>query len=361
MEAPPNFTDLRAPRIQTDPSQAQTDVHDPAYKECFSFPRMIDELVRSLASRWAREIDFSTLNRLSSEYVSAGRANRYGDMLWEARLLEGGGRVLITLEFQNTVDYEIPLRVLDYSSSALLDWVRREPPSRREKVPLLLPIVVYGGHRSWHVPTGLADLLPPTPSELLVNQPLYEYVLLEERRGGTEGLPPGNLVTALVGVVRARTKTDLVAQLAQLHDWLGSDRDGALDRALTTWTRRLLNSLGLPGRHLRAAETLKEVLEVIKPTGQWAVRWYEDGLEDGREQGIQQGREQGIQQGRSQGQAHVVRQLVVRKFGAEAAGVLRDLLDRVTDPEIVEELAKAVVDSDNAEDFVEQVSRAALR
>ena len=139
MEAPPNFTDLRAPRIQTDPSQAQTDVHDPAYKECFSFPRMIDELVRSLASRW---------------------------------------------------------------------------------------VVVYGGHRSWHVPTSLADLLPPTPSELLVNQPLYEYVLLEERRGGTEGLPPGNLVTALVGVLRARTKTDLVAQLAQLHDWLGSDRDG---------------------------------------------------------------------------------------------------------------------------------------
>ena len=92
---------------------------------------------------------------------------------------------------------------------------------------------------------------------------------------------------------------------------------------------------------------------MIKPTGQWAVRWYEDGLEDGREQGIQQGR--------SQGQAHVVRQLAVRKFGAEAAGVLRDLLDRVTDPEIVEELAKAVVDSDNAEDFVEQVSRAALR
>ena len=250
-------------------------MHDPAYKEAYSFPRMIEELVRALASQWSREIDFSTLNRLSSEYVSPGRAHH------------------------------------------------------------------------------LADLLPPTPSELLVNQPLYEYFLLEERRGGTQGLPPGNLVTALVGVVRARTKANLVAQLAQLHDWLGSDRDGALDRALTTWTRRLLNSLGLPGQHLGAAATLKEVLEVIKPTGQWAVRWYEDGLEDGREQGIQQGR--------SQGQAHVVRQLAVRKFGAEAAGVLTDLLDRVTDPEVIEELAKALVDSDNAEDFVEQVSHAALR
>ena len=281
-------------------------------------------------------------------------------MLWEARLFEGAGRVLITLEFQNTVDYGMPLRVLDYSSSALLDWFRRKPLSRGDKVPLLLPIVVYGGHQTWDVPTSLADLLPPIPSGLLVNQPVYEYFLLEERRGGTKGLPLGNLVTALVGVVRARTKADLVAHLAQLHDWLGDDRDGALDRALTTWTRRLLNSLGLPGGDLEAAATLKEVLEVIKPTGQWAVRWYEDGLEDGREQGIRQGRKQGIQQGRSQGQADVVRQLAVRKFGAEAAGVLTDLLDRVTDQEVIEELARALLDSDTAEDFLEQVSHAAL-
>ena len=331
-------------------------MHDPTYKESFSFPRMMEELVRALPSRWAHELDFSTLKRLSSEYTSAGQAHRYGDMLWEACLLEGGGRVLITLEFQNTVDREMPLRVLDYGSSALLDWVRREPLSQGEKVPLLLPIVVYGGRRPWRVPTRLADLLPSAPPELLVNQPLYEYCLLEERRGGTAGLPPRNLVTALVGVVRARTKADIVGQLAQLHDWLGSDRGGALDRALTTWTRRLLHSLGLPEGHLGAAATLKEVLEVIKPTGQWAVRWYEDGLEDGREQGIRQGREQGI----SQGQVHVVRQLAARKFGAEVAGVLTELLDRVTDPEVIEELGRALLDCDNAEDFVEQVSQAAL-
>lgn len=95
---------------------------------------------------------------------------------------------------------------------------------------------------------------------------------------------------------------------------------------------------------------------MIKPTGQWAVRWYEDGLEDGREQGIRQGREQGI----SQGQVHVVRQLAARKFGAEVAGVLTELLDRVTDPEVIEELGRALLDCDNAEDFVEQVSQAAL-
>ena len=193
MEPPAGLSQLRTPGIPPDPTRPRTDVHDPTYKESFSFPRMMEELVRALPSRWAHELDFSTLKRLSSEYTSAGRVHRYGDMLWEACLLEGGGRVLITLEFQNTVDREMPLRVLDYGSSALLDWVRREPLSRGEKVPLLLPIVVYGGRRPWRVPTRLADLLPSAPAELLVNQPLYEYCLLEERRGGTPGLPEGHL------------------------------------------------------------------------------------------------------------------------------------------------------------------------
>ena len=178
-------------------------------------------------------------------------------------------------------------------------------------------------------------------------------------------MPPGNLVTGLVGVVRARTKADLVGQLLQLHDWLGKDRDGALDRALTSWTKRLLNSLDPPEGHLGAATTLKEVLEVIKPTGQWAVRWYEDGLEEGREQGIQQGREQGIQQGReqgrSQGRAHILRQLAARKFGPDAADIVTALLDGVTDPADIDKLAHAVVDCDNAEDFVERASVVAHR
>ena len=361
MEVPQRFRDLLARANRTDPRQARTHVHDPTYKESFSFPRMMEELVRAVSSRWARELDFSTLTRLSSEYISAGRTNRYGDMLWEAGLLDGRGSVLITLEFQNTVDREMPLRVLDYASSALLDWVRREPLARGDKAPLMLPIVVYGGRRPWGVPTRLADLLPPTPPQLLANQPLYEYFLLEERRGGTGGLPPGNLVTGLVGVVRARKKADLVGQLVQLHDWLGTDRDGALDRALTTWIWHLLSSLGPPGLNLGAVTTLKEVLEVIRPTGQWAVRWYEDGLDEGREQGIQQGREQGIQQGRSQGQASVLRRQAARKFGPDAEGILTELLDGVTDPEDIDKLAHAVVDCDNAEDFVGRVSRVTTR
>ena len=214
---------------------------------------------------------------------------------------------------------------------------------RGDKSALLLPIVIYSGVRPWEVPTKLAELLPTTNPELLVNQPLYEHFLLEERRGGTSGLPAENLVTALVGVVRARTRDDLVMRLIRLHDQLGNDRDGALDRALTTWTKRLLSSLHTPLAELAAATTLKEVLEVIKPTGEWALRWYEDGLEEGREQG------------RSEGQTLVVRQLAMRKFGVETARKVSEALDRLSNPEEIRAVADAVIDCDTPEDFLARV------
>ena len=60
--------------------------------------------------------------------------------------------------------------------------------------------------------------MPTADAKLLVNQPLYEHFLVEERRGGM---------------------------------------------------------------------ILKEVLEVIKPTGIWTERWYEDGVDEGMERVLQ--------------------------------------------------------------------------
>ena len=142
-------------------------------------------------------------------------------------------------------------------------------------------------------------------------------------------------------------------RLIRLHDQLGNDREGPLDRALTMWTKRLLSSLHTPLAELAAATTLKEVLEMIKPTGEWAVRWYEDGLEEGREQG----REQGRKQGRSEGQVLVVRQLAIRKFGAETARRVSEALDRLSDPEEIRAVADAVVDCDTPKDFLARVDQ----
>ena len=84
-------------------------------------------------------------------------------------------------------------------------------------------------------------------------------------------------------------------------------------------------------------------MEVIKPKEKWAIRWYEDGVDEGRAEGI----ERGIRQ-----QRHLVRRMVARRFGADTADRVAPRLDELSDPERISAVADAVLDCETAEEFI---------
>ena len=113
-------------------------MHDPIYKELYSLPEPVEGLVRALAPRRARLVDFASLSRLPAEYVTSEQAPRYGDMLWECRLLSGAA-LLIVIEFQSTVDHDMPLRLFEYTARALREWARPNGLGAGDRIPLVLP------------------------------------------------------------------------------------------------------------------------------------------------------------------------------------------------------------------------------
>lgn len=97
-------------------------VHDELYKTIFAFPRMVEDLLRGFAARrWAGELDFSALRKLSSDYVSDDRLRRHGDNVWQVRFRDGRP-LLLVLEFQSRDDPRMALRILAYTS---LLWRKR--------------------------------------------------------------------------------------------------------------------------------------------------------------------------------------------------------------------------------------------
>ena len=213
-----------------------------------------------------------------------------------------------------------------------------------------MPVLIYGGRGRWTAPTRLEELLPAANAPWLATQPRFEYLLLEERREGTK-LPKDNLVGQFVAVARARGREEMVGAVGALGEWVaGEDGDegGALDRAVAEWLKDVITDLNAAlGPELDAATTTREVMEVIKPTGKWAVRWYEDGLDEGRAEGIEQGVDR---------QLRLLRRLVVRKFGDDAAGRLAEGRSRLRDPEVVEAVFAAAIDCDEAGDFLAQIA-----
>ena len=62
-------------------------MHDEIYKKLFAFPRMVEDLLRGfVAGPRVDDIDFSTLQKLSAEYVSDELLKRHGDAVWRVRL-----------------------------------------------------------------------------------------------------------------------------------------------------------------------------------------------------------------------------------------------------------------------------------
>ena len=60
--------------------------HDAAYKNFFSHPDMVASLLRDFVPEpFVADMDFSTLERLSGEYVGKGFARGFSDMVWRAR------------------------------------------------------------------------------------------------------------------------------------------------------------------------------------------------------------------------------------------------------------------------------------
>ena len=126
-------------------------MQDPNYKRLFSFPRMVEDLLRGfLPGDWLAELDFSTLQKLPTEYVSDELLRRHGDCVWRMRRRRGEWLyLLVVLEFQSTAEPRMALRILTYTSLLYQELVRNDALDARGRLPPVLPIVLYNGEARW--------------------------------------------------------------------------------------------------------------------------------------------------------------------------------------------------------------------
>ena len=212
-------------------------MQDPAYKNLFSFPRMVEDLLRGFAARgWSERLDFTTLESLSAEFVSDDFRQRRGDGLWRVRFHDATWLYLmVQLEFQSTVDRYMAVRMLVYTGLLYQELVRRGDLGPNGELPPVLPVVLYNGPSPWTAAEDVAALIVPADEALARYQPSHRYYLLDEGAHEEDDLPRRNLVSALIALENSRSKRAMGA----LIDWLrgpgeleqafvrGVDRTGA--------------------------------------------------------------------------------------------------------------------------------------
>ncbi len=128
--------------------------HDASYKEFFSNPDMVRSLLTSfIPEDFIAELDLSTLERCSGDYVTEDMRERRSDIVWRIGWKDGRWCYLILLlEFQSSMDRWMALRVLSYTSLFLLDLVKTGKVKDDDALPPVFPVVIYNGGRAWTAP-----------------------------------------------------------------------------------------------------------------------------------------------------------------------------------------------------------------
>ena len=318
--------------------------HDPAYKQFFSNPEMVESLLRDFVSvDFIADLDFSTLERCSGSYVTDDLRERHDDIVWRVGWKKGSWcYVALLLEFQSTPDHWMALRTLSYTTLLLLDLVKMGNVRENEGLPPVFPIVIYNGGKAWKAPQEVAALFAPMPEGLKYYRPQHRHFLLDESRVPGEELDKSKgLVAQLLRLERAQEPEQVRRIVRELIARLHGPEYLSLRRAFTVWLGRVVLKRSGITEEIPEFQDLREVDAMLEER---AAQWKHEYITLGRKEGEAKGLGRGVQL------------LLEARFGALPASVTT-YISSSSDANTLQKMMLSAYHAETLQSFMESIKK----
>ena len=205
--------------------------------------------------------------------------------------------------------------------------IKSEEVHSGERLPPVLPMVVYRGERKWTSPLNINGLIERPPPGLSRYVPAMRYLLLEEVRMNDDAL--ANMSNLVAEIFRIEKSPSLEASIPPFLSFLkwttkaGAQQD-SLKRAIKVWFTRAQK----PAKLVDSDDAIEDMaLEEIEPMlSERIQKWTDELIQKGRDEGITVGKAEGLAEGKSEGltegHARVFIALFEKKFGPMSDAVL---------------------------------------
>ena len=131
--------------------QARNQKHDKIFKEILDYKK---EGVKLLNKYLDLEIEEKDIEKYTRKFVLPELENRESDVIYKLK----NEQIFFLIEHQTKVDYSMPFRMLEYIVEIMRSAVSREKmQNKSEKLPIVVPIVIYTGKENWKVPRLLQE------------------------------------------------------------------------------------------------------------------------------------------------------------------------------------------------------------
>jgi predicted transposase/invertase (TIGR01784 family) len=267
-------------------------IKDKGYKQLFSHAQMVEELLRDFVKEdWVKLLDFKTLKKYNNSFVSDDLKERFDDVIWTVQWGEQQLYIYILLEFQSDIDFYMSNRMMTYLGLLYQDLLKTKAVKSGDKLPPVLPIVLYNGEPHWNASTNIKEIVTTPPRGFEKFIPDFQFLLIDEGKIGNAELESlQTLVSALFQLERQQTPETVRNIVSKLIGWLKAPEQQSLRRAFTVWLARVILPSRYPDDSIPEFNDLQEVNAMLSETVKsWPAKWMAEGEERGKELGKELG------------------------------------------------------------------------
>ena len=255
---------------------------------------MQDLITGFVQPEWLDSIDFDTLEPYKASFATDDLRQRHDDCIWRLRFENTWLYLYLLLEFQSSDDYFMANRVMTYTGLLYQDIIRSQPLRKGDKLPPVLPIVIYNGSPDWSGPVDIETLIDPVHPALGAFTPRLSYFLLQEKTTPKDYSQqhPDNLVGHLIALEFCTTPDEMRERIQLLHQLLKAPQYQLIRRGFAIWLSRLLR-VRFKQQTIPEYQELNEVDAMLaERMTDWTLQWKIEGLNEGRKEGLKEGQKQ---------------------------------------------------------------------
>lgn len=274
-------------------------IHDKSYKDLYSKREIAIDLLKNLSNHsWVKDLKAEDLTLINKSYITSDYEETEADIVYKANINNNEVFFYILLEFQSTVDYRMPLRLLFYMCEILREYAVNADHKKYDKnikIPAVIPIVLYNGDEVWKVPREFRKMI--YNEELFSNNILnFTYDVFDisndENLEKSKLIDIKNVTSAIFLLDQKIDALEFLERIKVIALYFNSLSDVEI-KAIKNWIK---NTVVDP-----LAESAIKILEAEKGDVELMVARNAFILDEWKEQAKVEGKKEGIKEGIKEG------------------------------------------------------------
>lgn len=283
-------------------------IHDKSYKDLYSKKEIATDLFKTLSNdSWVKYLKPEDLTLINKSYITSDYEETEADIVYKTNINDSEVFFYILLEFQSTVDYRMPLRLLFYMCEILREYsvnANHKKYDKSIKIPAVIPIVLYNGDEVWNVPREFRKMI--YNEELFSNNILnFKYDVFDisndEKFEKNKLINMQNITSAIFLLDQKMDALEFLQRIKVIALYFNSLSDTEV-KAIKNWIKNTVVD-PLAESAIKILEAEKGDVELMVARNAFMLdEWKEKAKEEGKEEGKKIGEEIGKEIGKEIGE-----------------------------------------------------------